>query len=143
AVLLVAAVVLVLGTLVTGSGPHGGDIDAPRLGLDIRLMAIAHADAVWLLVGLTIATAVVAWRAGPPRLRTAVRWLVIAELAQGGIGYLQYWLGIPPELVSLHILGAAGVWLATVATWIRARPRAVEPGTGEATAVRSTQPAHP
>ncbi len=126
---IVAAVVLVLGTVVTGSGPHGGDVDAPRLGLDIRTMALAHADAVWLLIGVTAATVAVTWRSGPPRMRSAVRSLLVLQLAQGGIGYLQYWLGIPPQLVSLHIVGAAVVWLATVMTWVRARPRPVTPDT--------------
>ncbi len=127
AILVVAAAVLVLGTLVTGSGPHGGDVGAPRLGLDIRVMAIAHADAVWLLIGLTVASVAVTWRSGPPGLRRAIRLLLIVQLAQGAVGYLQYWLGIPPELVSLHIFGAALVWLMTVLTWVRARPRPVLP----------------
>ena len=140
-ILLVAAVVLVLGTLVTGSGPHGGDVDAPRLGLDIRVMALAHADAVWLLIGVTAATVAVTWRSGPPRLRFAVRLLLALQLAQGGIGYLQYWLGIPPQLVSLHIVGAAAVWLVTVMTWVRARPRPVTPDSGDLAAPAARAPA--
>ena len=110
----IAAVVLVLGTLVTGSGPHSGDPTAARLPLDIRLMAIAHADAVWLLVGLTVASVLVARRIGPPVLARALTVLLGLELAQGGVGYLQYVLGIPPALVSLHILGAALVWAQAV-----------------------------
>ena len=141
-IVLVAAVVLVLGTLVTGSGPHGGDVNAPRLGLDIRVMALAHADAVWLLIGVTAATVAVTWRSGPPRLRSAVRLLLALQLAQGGVGYLQYWLGIPPTLVSLHIVGAALVWLAAVMTWVRARPRPVLPS-GDDRAVAPTRRTEP
>lgn len=120
---LLAAVgftVLVLGTLVTGAGPYGGDPSTPRLAADIRILALAHADAVWLFVGLTVALVVVTWQ-GPPRLRTALRGLLGLQLLQGAIGYTQYATGIPEGLVSVHILGAALVWTATVLVWIRAR----------------------
>jgi heme a synthase len=122
ALAVVAFAVLVLGTVVTGAGPHGGDLGAPRFGIDIRLAAIAHADAVWLLIGLTVATLAVTWRTAPPRFRTALTALLVLELAQGGVGYTQYVLGIPPALVSLHVLGAAVLWAVVSAVWIRARP---------------------
>ncbi|MEX0869024.1 MAG: COX15/CtaA family protein [Nitriliruptoraceae bacterium] len=118
---IVAAVVLLLGTLVTGSGPHGGDVDAPRLPFDIRLVAIAHADAVWMLLGVTVLLVVATWRHGPAPLRTAIRVLLGIEIAQGMIGYTQYVLGVPPVLVAAHILGAALLWTAVVTVWIRAR----------------------
>lgn len=122
-VLLVAAfAVLVLGTIVTGAGPHGGDVGAARLPVDIRLAAIAHADAVWLLVGLTTALMVATWRSGPDRLRRSAQALLAVEVLQGGIGYLQYATQIPPALVSLHITGAAVVWGVAVTAWVRARP---------------------
>jgi heme a synthase len=123
--LVVAGVVLVLGTVVTGAGPHGGDVSAPRFDVDIRLMAIAHADAVWALVGLTVALLAVTWRSGPPRLRRAVRALFLIELLQGALGYTQYALGIPAVLVAGHILGAALLWATATAVWIRARPPGV------------------
>jgi heme a synthase len=122
ALLVVGAVVLVLGTLVTGAGPHAGDASTPRLGLDIRLLAIAHADAVWALVGLTVALVAVTWRGTAPRLTKAVRVLLLIEIVQGSIGYLQYALGIPEALVAIHILGAALMWTAATAVWMRARP---------------------
>jgi heme a synthase len=125
ALLVVAATVLVLGTVVTGAGPHGGDVTAPRFDVDIRTMAIAHADAVWALVGLTIALVAVTWRSGPLRLRRAVRVLLGIELAQGALGYTQYALGIPAVLVAGHILGAALMWTAAMAVWVRARPPAL------------------
>ncbi|WP_052665434.1 COX15/CtaA family protein [Nitriliruptor alkaliphilus] len=125
ALAVTAAVVLVLGTLVTAAGPHAGDPGTPRLGLDIRFIAIAHADAVWLLVGLTIALVAITWRHGPAELRAAVRALLVLELIQGTIGYVQYAIGIPAGLVAIHILGASLVWAAAVAVWIRARPPVV------------------
>lgn len=131
AIVAVAAVVLVLGTLVTGAGPHSGDPTAARLPLDIRVIAIAHADAVWMLIGLTIATTVVARRGAPGRLASALTLLVVLEVAQGGVGYVQYALGIPPAIVSLHILGAALVWAQAVHVHSVAR-HASRPGVGAA-----------
>jgi heme a synthase len=122
ALAVVAGAVLVLGTIVTAAGPHAGDPGTPRLGIDIRLAAIAHADAVWLLVGLTVALVAVTWRHGPPELRRAVRLLLVLELVQGAIGYTQYATGIPAGLVAAHILGAAVLWATAVAVWVRARP---------------------
>lgn len=122
ALVVVGGAVLVLGTLVTAAGPHAGDPGTARLGLDIRFAAIAHADAVWLLVGLTVALVALTWRTGPAGLRRAARILLVIELAQGTIGYTQYALGIPAALVSVHILGAALLWAAAVTVWVRARP---------------------
>jgi heme a synthase len=118
AVTVAAFVVLILGTLVTAAGPHGGDADAPRIGIDIRLLAIAHADGVWLLLGLTVASLFAARQFGHPELVRAIAVLLGISIAQGGVGYLQYWLGIPRELVSLHVLGATLVWLAAARLWV-------------------------
>jgi heme a synthase len=118
AVTAVAFLVLIVGTLVTAAGPHGGDASAPRIGIDIRLLAIAHADGVWLLLGLTIATLFAARQSGHPELVRALTGLLMISLAQGGVGYLQYWLGIPRELVSLHVVGATLVWLAAARLWV-------------------------
>jgi heme a synthase len=125
ALLVVAAVVLVLGTVVTGAGPHAGDPSTPRLGVDIRLVALAHADAVWLLVGLTVALTAVTWR-GPTRMGRALKVLIVLQLVQGTIGYVQYATGIPAGLVAAHILGAALMWMVAVAVWARARPLAAQ-----------------
>jgi cytochrome c oxidase assembly protein subunit 15 len=114
AMTVVAPVVLVLGTLVTASGPHAGDPGTHRLPIDIRTIAFLHADAVWLLVGLTVATLVAAWSLGSRRVTRAVGIVLVVEFLQGGIGYTQYALGIPPELVSLHIVGAAVLWVVVL-----------------------------
>lgn len=117
----VAFLVLLLGTFVTAAGPHGGDATAPRLGIDLRLLAIAHADGVWLLLGLTVATLLVARHAGESRLARAIAMLLAISVAQGGVGYLQYALGIPEGLVSLHLLGATLVWVAAMRVLVAAR----------------------
>jgi len=128
AITAIGFVVLLLGTFVTAAGPHGGDVNAPRIGIDIRLLAIAHADGVWLLLGTIVATLLLARHLAQPRLTRALTVLLIVSLAQGGVGYLQYWLGIPRELVSLHLVGALLVWLAVTRTWVVAhRPELRSP----------------
>ena len=102
-----AAAVLVVGTVVTGSGPHSGDPKAGRTGLDPLLISQLHADLVFLLVGLTAALLVALYAtAAPDRVRRAVRDLLIVELAQGVIGFVQYFTKLPIALVLVHMLGA-------------------------------------
>jgi len=127
ALLLVTAATLVLGTIVTGSGPHAGDTDSSgkvhRTGLKVSSMSQLHADAVMVLVGLTVGLlfAVYAAHAGQ-RLRRAVWLLVAVELAQGVIGYVQYFLHVPPLLVAAHMLGACLVWVAALWVALAMRP---------------------
>lgn len=110
------AVVLVLGTLVTGSGPHSGDADEPaRLALDPRTISWLHADAVMLFVGLVVAV----WLAARLTARSAVvprawRLVLVVTLAQGVIGYTQYFTGLPWMVVLLHMAGAAALVVALV-----------------------------
>lgn len=114
-ILLGAATVIVVGTLVTASGPHAGDPGTPRLGLDIRTVTRVHTAAVWTTVVLTVAGLVATRRGvGSPTLRRAFTLLLVVELAQGAVGYAQYALGIPPALVALHLLGACLFWLAAL-----------------------------
>ncbi len=109
-------VVLYLGTVVTGSGPHAGDVDSPRNGLDPALVSQLHADAVLMLVGLTVGVLVAVHTAGAPTgaLRAAW-WLLGVELAQGVVGFVQYFTGLPVALVELHLLGACATIVAATA----------------------------
>ena len=102
--------VIVLGTLVTGSGPHAGDVQAKRFGFDIRTVAWIHADAVIFLLGMTVAFYVA--QGTSERTKRALKVFTVIALAQGGIGYLQYFTGIPEILVAAHLLGATLVWIA-------------------------------
>ncbi|CAB4779625.1 unannotated protein [freshwater metagenome] len=102
--------VIVLGTLVTGSGPHAGDLQARRFGFDIRTVAWIHADAVIALLGLTLALYIAARANQVHRRRIAI--FAIIALAQGAIGYIQYFTGIPEIIVAAHLLGATLVWIA-------------------------------
>jgi heme a synthase len=101
------AVVLVIGTVVTGSGPHSGDPVAGRTGFDPELVSQVHADVVFLLLGLTVALLVALHATdSPDRVRRAARDLLIVQLAQGVVGYVQYFTDLPVALVVLHMLGA-------------------------------------
>jgi cytochrome c oxidase assembly protein subunit 15 len=108
---LVSFLVLILGTLVTGSGPHAGDEKSPRFGFDIQTVAWIHADAVIFLMGLTVAFLVTASLTQVSK--RAIYIFLGISLAQGAIGYLQYFTGIPEILVAAHLLGATVFWIAS------------------------------
>ena len=100
--------VLYVGTVVTGSGPHAGDASAPRNGLDPRAVSQLHTDLVFLLLGLTIAVLLVLRSVpAPARARDAATVLLLVELTQATVGFVQYFSGLPVPLVTVHLLGAA------------------------------------
>lgn len=120
-----AAVVLALGVVVTGSGPHGGDNNvAFRFAVDPVLVAHLHSAAVWTFVAL-LAALLVALVRGPASAgaRRAASLLLAITLAQGAIGYAQYFTGLPVVLVGLHMLGAAVLTAATAWTLMSLRRR--------------------
>jgi cytochrome c oxidase assembly protein subunit 15 len=109
-------VVIVMGTIVTGTGPHAGDDASVRFDFDIRTVAWLHADLVIAFLGLSLAT-LIAVRLGerePARsvLLRKIYLLLGISLSQGGIGYLQYFTGVPELLVIAHLIGAVSVWLS-------------------------------
>jgi cytochrome c oxidase assembly protein subunit 15 len=121
---LAAAAVLVLGVVVTGSGPHAGDEHAKRNGLDPAQIAQAHADSVFLLIGLSVALWFALAAVSAPRSATrAALVLVGVELAQGLIGFVQYFTGLPVLLVGAHMLGATLVWISVLAVLWSLRTR--------------------
>ncbi|QLL23691.1 hypothetical protein DLE03_04920 [Actinobacteria bacterium IMCC25003] len=105
-----AFIAISIGTLVTGSGPHAGDVDAPRLNFAITTIARVHSASVWLLMIVSIFFL----------LRKNLnfetkRWLrvfIALAIGQGALGYIQYFLGVPEGLVVLHLLGSVLVWIA-------------------------------
>lgn len=113
------ALVLVLGTLTTGSGPHSGDPAAGRMGLDLALISRLHGDSVYLLVALTVVLLVVTHR-GPAEIFRAARWVLAAELLQATIGIVQYNANLPVLLVGAHMLGAALLVVAIAGLWFLA-----------------------
>ncbi|UMG92410.1 COX15/CtaA family protein [Nocardioides sp. TF02-7] len=118
-------VVLYLGTVVTGSGPHSGDLDSRRTGLDPQVMSHVHAWVVYALVAVTLALVVVAVRGGHRHLLHATLALLAVEVAQGVIGFVQYFNDLPEWLVLLHMLGAA--LTAAVIAWVVLAARARRP----------------
>lgn len=121
----VAAVVMILGTIVTGSGPHSGDDTRPsRLAIDPRSVSWLHADVVMLFVGLVVAVIVAVHLVS--ELRPARRaWLGVAgvTVAQATLGYVQYALAIPAGLVIVHMLLAALLAVALTTGMVRLRTR--------------------
>jgi cytochrome c oxidase assembly protein subunit 15 len=124
---LVAAVLL-LGTVVTGTGPHSGDKHAShRLPFNLSDVTHAHADLVFLLLGLTVGLIVALRATGAPAsvVRRAVVLLAVA-LGQGLIGFTQYLTNLPVALVEVHVLGATLVWITALrlllATTLRTEP---------------------
>ncbi len=122
--------ILVTGTMVTGAGPHGGDPDTPRLDIAVDTLAHVHAAMLYTFLG---SLALLGFRlrgtADPPWRRYRV--LLAVVLAQGTIGLVQYWTGVPEMLVSLHVLGAMSVIIATASLWCGIRGRGRTPGPGE------------
>ncbi len=107
--------VVLLGVVVTGAGPHSGDGGATRNGLDLALTARVHSAGVWALVATTVAL-VVLTRADAAAAGAA-RLLLAAELGQGLVGYAQYFLALPPALVAAHMLGTALFTAALTHLW--------------------------
>jgi cytochrome c oxidase assembly protein subunit 15 len=114
--------VLYVGTVVTGSGPHAGDADTERNGLSPLQMSQLHADLVFLFVGLTLGLLFTLMAVGgTPAARHAVVVLLGVEVAQGAIGFVQYFTDLPEVLVGLHMLGAAAI--SACVTWVLLRVR--------------------
>ena len=113
--LVLTIAVLFMGTIVTGSGPHAGDSTAERFNLDSKMMAWIHADLVIALLGVTVAL-VIAIKLGESdatrsRLGPLTQKFLLIALAQGAIGYVQYFTGLPELIVGAHLVGAVIVWL--------------------------------
>ncbi|GIJ00206.1 cytochrome c oxidase assembly protein subunit 15 [Sediminihabitans luteus] len=118
--------VVVLGVIVTGAGPHSGDDEiAYRIAVDPALVTRFHAASVWLFVAVLVATVVVALRTAAPDAVRRSLWILLAiTLAQGVVGYVQYFTGLPWVLVGIHMLGAALLVAGAVRVPLTMRTRA-------------------
>jgi len=129
-----ASVVVVTGTVVTGSGPHSGDVPgtaqrATRLDLFIPDVVRVHGTSAMVLLALVLVTLLLVHRTGAPLAVTRrLEVLLVVLVAQAGVGYAQYFTGIPALFVGIHVAGATALWAATVwfALGVTERPRAVE-----------------
>ena len=113
---VIAFIVIAVGTLVTGSGPHAGDWQAPRLHLDHRAITWLHADAVIALLGISLALFVLSDIS--PETIKRLKYFFAATLAQGLIGYIQYAQGLPELIVMAHLLGSTLVWISVWRVWL-------------------------
>ena len=108
-------VVLLLGVVVTGTGPHAGDADAKRYPFNFEAVSILHADSVIALICLAIALYLVVKVSESAEVKKLfgrmILFFLAICLAQGAIGYLQYLTGLPELLVGAHLLGATLVWI--------------------------------
>jgi len=130
----VAAALIVVGTMVTGAGPHAGDSsDVPRMGVDWELTARAHALLAWAVVGLTVLLWLALRAVDAPRDPLArARELLLVLLAQGAIGYVQYFTELPEVLVALHLFGSCLVWIAVLRMLLSLRERGLPPAAAPA-----------
>jgi heme a synthase len=109
--LAAGATVLLTGTIVTGSGPHGGDENVDRLGFYVPTVTRIHTAAVFVFLALLLAALLSLRRApGEARVMRAGTILLAATVAQGAIGYYQYFNGVPALAVFLHVVGSMAVW---------------------------------
>lgn len=110
---VVGFLLLIAGTVTTGTGPHGGDAAAPRWDLPLESVTRVHSVLAWMsLVGALVAT-VLAHRTGARRpVRLSAIALLTLVVLQGLLGYVQYALALPEYLVVLHVLGSGLTWIA-------------------------------
>ncbi|MGB5110498.1 MAG: heme A synthase [Mycobacterium sp.] len=125
--------VLVTGTMVTGAGPHAGDksLERPVPRLEVEITTLVHMHSTLLIAYLSLLVALgfalLAVRASRPVL-TRLGVVVMLVAAQGALGAVQFFTGVPEALVALHVAGAGACTAATAALWASMRERA-EPET--------------
>jgi len=102
--------VLVVGTVVTGSGPHAGDINAKRFGFNPRIVSWLHADLVIALIVLTLVLWLITRVSQNKVIHRYLSIFLLISISQGLIGYIQYFTGLPELIVAAHLLGATLVW---------------------------------
>ncbi|MFE7060055.1 heme A synthase [Streptomyces californicus] len=128
AIVATTVILIVLGTSVTGSGKHAGDSsDVPRMPWDWSAAAHVHAIAAWVVCALAIAM----WLAlrvvdAPADTRARARDLLLVLLAQGAIGYVQYFTDVPELLVGIHMFGSSIMWIAVLRLALSMRERGGE-----------------
>ncbi len=142
ALLGTATLTLFLGTLVTGSGPHAGDESSERLSFAMSSVMKVHSSAAWLSLACVVALARQAWRvSGAQELRRRIKVLLVVVLAQGAIGYTQWFTQVPAKLVFVHIVGAVAYWTSVL--WVRAALTLPPLNSGASVAMSSSRTGSP
>ncbi|OIJ89142.1 COX15/CtaA family protein [Streptomyces colonosanans] len=123
-----SALLIAVGTVVTGAGPHAGDsTEVYRIPIDWQTVAKLHAVLAWIVVTLTFALWFLLKAVDAPRgplLRTRELFLVL--LAQGALGYIQYWTHLPELLVGLHMFGSCLTWVGVLRLLLSLRERPLD-----------------
>ncbi|MGN9792923.1 COX15/CtaA family protein [Streptomyces sp. OZ13] len=129
AIVAVSAVLITLGTTVTGSGKHAGDSsDVPRMPWDWAAAAHIHAIAAWVVCALAVAMWLVLRVVdAPDDTRARARDLLLVVLLQGVLGYVQYFTGVPELLVGAHMFGSSLMWIAVLRLALSLREREALP----------------
>lgn len=122
-------VLIAAGTVVTGSGPHAGDSsEIKRMPFDWATTAHVHAISAWLVCALAVAMWLVLRVVdAPDDTRARARDLLVVLLAQGAIGYVQFFTDVPEVLVAVHMLGSCLVWISVLRVVLSLRERSADP----------------
>ncbi|MFF7974729.1 COX15/CtaA family protein [Streptomyces sp. NPDC007905] len=135
-----SALLITVGTVVTGAGPHAGDsTEVERIHIDWETVSKLHAVLAWIVVTLTFALWFVLKAVDAPKgPLDRTRELFLILLGQGVIGYVQYFTHLPEVLVGLHMFGSCLVWIGVlrVLLSLRERPGAVLDLPGPSAGVR-------
>lgn len=108
------ALTIVFGILTTGSGPHAGDANAPRNGLNPEILEHVHAIPAYVTFALTLVLVVGSWRIRTTPVHRYALYLLAVEVMQIAVGLIQSNTGLPGILVGIHMTLAAT--LASVMT---------------------------
>lgn len=107
--IILTAIVIIVGTIVTGSGPNAGDVSAPRFHIKIQTIAWIHGG---LVIALLVLTLIFYMRAtAGSLLKRRITIFAAVAIGQGAIGFLQFYQGLPVLLVAAHLLGVTLVWI--------------------------------
>ena len=111
-IFIVGWVTVIVGVVVTGAGPHAGDANTPRNGLDLETWQHYHSWPAYLMTGMVLLALVLVWRSVQSRKlkNPAVKSLgilLIVSILQGLLGIVQANMGVPALLAGVHMLGAS------------------------------------
>jgi heme a synthase len=125
-VFVATGIAVFTGTIVTGAGPHAGDERVERYAIALTTAARIHGVAVMIAIALVLALVARLRRdRAPQSLRIAVQRLLVVLVAQAGVGYAQYFTGVPVVLVAIHVVGATLVVVFVTRLVLAARQRVV------------------
>jgi len=129
ALITVTALVIIMGVITTGSGPHSGDAESElRFPFDPRTVSWLHADLVFLFIGMLIGYLIVLRLTKAPKATWKIaRLLIILTLVQAGVGYLQYFTGLPVLVVTVHVILACLLWITILFLPPTLRTRGLQP----------------